>query len=91
MLAELGTDEVILRMACIFKFEMEINQENDSPRVVKQLGVGIVVKCHGDFSDEHFQLDIQWCPPQVKKTDGIYKDVSADTKFDKSILSVNIC
>ena len=83
MITELGTDEIVLRMACLFKFEMEIQQETGTPRVVKQIGVGIVHKCHGDISDEHFQLDIQWCPPRVKKGSDIYQNISADMKFDK--------
>mmetsp|Transcript_36057 Transcript_36057/g.45898 ORF Transcript_36057/g.45898 Transcript_36057/m.45898 type:complete len:147 (+) Transcript_36057:231-671(+) len=83
MLEELGTDEVILRMACIFKFEMVLEQENGPDRVVKQIGVGIVTKCHGNITDPHFELDIQWCPPRVKKTDDIYKDITADMKFDQ--------
>lgn len=83
--ADCNPNEIIENLACIYKYTYpNLVQKKD----IEQIGVGIVLKVHGDACGEDATVDIHFCPPAgskaqtLRRPDTLYQNISASMAFN---------
>lgn len=79
------TDEVMLKLACIYKFTYP-DMKQDA--YVEQIALGVIVKIHQSTETEEESYDIRFCPPvgarpqTATKPDTLYQNIRANMQFN---------